>query len=185
MAGLLFRMFRVDRTEVRGTISYNWYQSPELIYLGVGKEGAGPISSCIGVIMNILMFDEYLEPPHIERLVPPASAVPVLINSAGIPSSTTIDQDAPSTNHSPSFLALQSPSSHQDVTAGSTIIKDNPFAYAGSDPFVNVFALKPSFKASSSGDVNSVESSHVTKPHHHLGKCSKDHPLENVIGNPS
>ncbi|GKA93757.1 retrovirus-related pol polyprotein from transposon TNT 1-94 [Tanacetum coccineum] len=116
------------------------------------------------------MFDEYLEPPRIERPVPPTLAVPVPVNSAGIPSSTTIDQDAPSTSHSPSFLALQSPSSHQGVAAGSTIIKDNPFAHAGNDPFVNVFALKPSFEASSFGDVNSVESSHVTKPHHYLGK---------------
>ncbi|GJV72815.1 retrovirus-related pol polyprotein from transposon TNT 1-94 [Tanacetum coccineum] len=44
------------------------------------------------------MFDEYLEPPRVERLVSPAQAVPVPVpvNSAGTPSSTTIDQDAPS-----------------------------------------------------------------------------------------
>ncbi|GJX97347.1 hypothetical protein Tco_0353145 [Tanacetum coccineum] len=39
--------------------------------------------------------------------------------------------------------------------------------------------------ASSSGDVSSAESNHVSQPHHHLGKWSKDHPLDNVIGNPS
>ncbi|GJV49592.1 integrase, catalytic region, zinc finger, CCHC-type containing protein [Tanacetum coccineum] len=39
-----------------------------------------------------------------------APAVPVLVNSAGTPSSTTIDQDAPSPSHSPSSSALQSPS---------------------------------------------------------------------------
>ncbi|GKA61415.1 putative reverse transcriptase domain-containing protein, partial [Tanacetum coccineum] len=48
-----------------------------------------------------------------------------------------------------------------------------------------VFALKPSFEASSSGDVSSTESTLVTQPHHHLGKWSKDHLLDNVIGNPS
>ncbi|GJS78472.1 retrovirus-related pol polyprotein from transposon TNT 1-94 [Tanacetum coccineum] len=37
----------------------------------------------------------------------------ILINSTGTPSSTTIDQDAPSPSHSPSSLALQSPSLHQ------------------------------------------------------------------------
>ncbi|GKB48587.1 retrovirus-related pol polyprotein from transposon TNT 1-94 [Tanacetum coccineum] len=42
------------------------------------------------------MFDEYLEPPRVERPVSPALAVPVPVNSAGTPSSTTIDQDAPS-----------------------------------------------------------------------------------------
>nr|GEW34176.1 hypothetical protein [Tanacetum cinerariifolium] len=69
--------------------------------------------------------------------------------------------------------------------AGSTIIEDNPFAPVENDTFVNVFALEPSSEASSSGDVSLVESTHVTQPHHHLGKWSKDHPLDNIIGNPS
>nr|GEZ48091.1 uncharacterized mitochondrial protein AtMg00810-like [Tanacetum cinerariifolium] len=42
------------------------------------------------------MFDEYLEPPCVERLVSPTQAVQASINSAGTPSSTTIDPDAPS-----------------------------------------------------------------------------------------
>ncbi|GJS81578.1 putative ribonuclease H-like domain-containing protein [Tanacetum coccineum] len=126
-----------------------------------------------------------LEPPRVERPVPPASAVQVPVISVGTPSSTTIDQDAPSTSHSPSSSALQSMSSHQGVATGSTIIEDNPFAHACNDPFVNVFALEPSSKASSSGDVSSAESIHVTQPHHHFRKWSKDHPLKNVIGNPS
>ncbi|GKD38595.1 integrase, catalytic region, zinc finger, CCHC-type containing protein [Tanacetum coccineum] len=53
------------------------------------------------------MFDEYLEPPRVERPVSTASAVLVPVNSARTLSSTTIDQDAPSPSHS---LALQSPS---------------------------------------------------------------------------
>nr|GEV19330.1 retrovirus-related Pol polyprotein from transposon TNT 1-94 [Tanacetum cinerariifolium] len=43
------------------------------------------------------MFDEYLEPPSVERPVPPAHAIQVLVVLASTPSSTTIDQDAPST----------------------------------------------------------------------------------------
>ncbi|GKF27993.1 hypothetical protein Tco_0094335, partial [Tanacetum coccineum] len=131
------------------------------------------------------MFDEYLEPPRVERPVSSAPAVPVLVNSGGTPSSTTIDQDAPSPGHSPSSSALQSPSSHQGVPAGSTIIQDNPFAHVDNNPFVNVFAPEPSSEASSSGDVSLAESTHVSQPHHHLGKRSKNHPLDNVIGNPS
>nr|GFB12039.1 hypothetical protein [Tanacetum cinerariifolium] len=42
------------------------------------------------------MFDEYLEPSRVDRPVFPASTVPVPVNSACTPSSTTIDQDAPS-----------------------------------------------------------------------------------------
>ncbi|GJV92409.1 retrovirus-related pol polyprotein from transposon TNT 1-94 [Tanacetum coccineum] len=97
------------------------------------------------------MFNEYLEPPRVKRPVSPALAVPVIVNSASTPSSTTIDQDSPSPSHSPSSLALQSPCSHQ---------------------------------ASSSRDVSSAYLTHVCLQHHYLRKWSKDHPLDNVIGNP-
>nr|GEW62022.1 retrovirus-related Pol polyprotein from transposon TNT 1-94 [Tanacetum cinerariifolium] len=86
------------------------------------------------------MFDEYQE------------LSPVLVNSANTPSSTTIDQDAPSPIHSPLYSAIQSPNSHQDVTAGSTINEDNPFAPVDNDPFINMFAPEPSSEASSSED---------------------------------
>ncbi|GJY26141.1 retrovirus-related pol polyprotein from transposon TNT 1-94 [Tanacetum coccineum] len=52
------------------------------------------------------MLDEYLEPPSVERPVPTAPIVQVLVVSAGTPSSTTIDQDALSTSHSPSSSEL-------------------------------------------------------------------------------
>ncbi|GJT12756.1 retrovirus-related pol polyprotein from transposon TNT 1-94 [Tanacetum coccineum] len=116
------------------------------------------------------MFDEYLEPPRVKRLVSPTPIVLVPVNSAGTPSSTTIDQDAPSLSHSPSSSTLQSPSSHQGVVAGSTIIEDNPFAPIDNNPFVNVFVPEPSFEAPSSGDVSSADSTHVSQPHHHLEK---------------
>nr|GEW27188.1 retrovirus-related Pol polyprotein from transposon TNT 1-94 [Tanacetum cinerariifolium] len=52
-------------------------------------------------------------------------------------------------------------------------------------PFVNVFALEPHSEASSSGDISSTELPYVSQTFHHLNKWSKDHPLDNVIGNPS
>ncbi|GJT45705.1 retrovirus-related pol polyprotein from transposon TNT 1-94 [Tanacetum coccineum] len=81
------------------------------------------------------MFDEYLEPTRVERPVSPALAVSVSVTSAGTPSSTTIDQDAPSPSHSPSSSALQSLSFHQGVAAESTIREDNPFPPVDNDPF--------------------------------------------------
>ncbi|GKA29978.1 retrovirus-related pol polyprotein from transposon TNT 1-94 [Tanacetum coccineum] len=110
------------------------------------------------------MFDEYLEPPRVERPFSPAPAVLILVNSAGTPSSTTIDQDAPSLSHSPSSLALQSPSIHQGVAAKSTLVEENLFTIVDNDPFINIFTPEPTSEASSSGD---------------------DHPLDNIIGNPS
>ncbi|GJT00419.1 retrovirus-related pol polyprotein from transposon TNT 1-94 [Tanacetum coccineum] len=105
------------------------------------------------------MFDEYLEPPHGERPDSLATTVPAPVNSAGTPSSTTNDQDAPSLS--------------------------NPFVPIDNNPFVNMFASEHSSEASSSRDVSSAESTYVTQTHYHLGKWSKDHLLDNVIGNPS
>nr|GEW41857.1 retrovirus-related Pol polyprotein from transposon TNT 1-94 [Tanacetum cinerariifolium] len=121
------------------------------------------------------MFNEYFEPIGVERPVPPASTVQVLVVSSGTPSSTTIDQDASSTSYSRSS-SVQPPISHQGVVAGPTI-KDNPFAQADNDPFVNVFSPEPS--ESSSRDVSSAESTQIVYPHNHLGKWSKDHTLYN------
>nr|GFD20202.1 hypothetical protein [Tanacetum cinerariifolium] len=90
------------------------------------------------------MFDEYLEAPRVERPIPPAPAVQVPVNSAGAPSSTTIDQDAPSLN--------------------------NLVAPIDNNPFINVFAPEPSSDASSSEDVSLTESTYVSQTIHHLGK---------------
>ncbi|GJZ55496.1 retrovirus-related pol polyprotein from transposon TNT 1-94 [Tanacetum coccineum] len=131
------------------------------------------------------MFDEYLEPPRVERSVSPASAVQVPVNSTGTPSSTTIDKDAPSLSHSLSSSALQSPSLHQGVAAESPLMEDNPFAPIDNDYVINVFAPEPRSEASSSRDLSLTEYPYVSQTLHHLGKWSKDHPLDNIIGNPS
>nr|GEU53113.1 retrovirus-related Pol polyprotein from transposon TNT 1-94 [Tanacetum cinerariifolium] len=54
----------------------------------------------------------------------------------GTPSSITIDQDAPSTSHSPSSLEVQPSITNQGVAAGPTF-KDNLFDQVIDDPFPN------------------------------------------------
>ncbi|GJZ61898.1 retrovirus-related pol polyprotein from transposon TNT 1-94, partial [Tanacetum coccineum] len=130
------------------------------------------------------MFDEYFETPSVKQPVPPTPTVQVPVISVGTPSSTTIDQDAPSTSHSPSSSEVQPPILHQGVAVDHTI-EDNPFAQADNDPFENVFAPKLSPAESSSRDVCEAEFDQVIQPHDHLKKWSKDHPMENIIGNPS
>nr|GEV59498.1 integrase, catalytic region, zinc finger, CCHC-type, peptidase aspartic, catalytic [Tanacetum cinerariifolium] len=107
-----------------------------------------------------------------------------LFSVADTPSSTTIDQDAPFTNHSMSSLEVKPPISHQGVAVGPAF-EDYPFAQVEDDPFENVFATKHSSEVSSSGDVSSAKSNQVIQPHNHLKKWSKDHPMDNVISNPS
>nr|GEV11803.1 retrovirus-related Pol polyprotein from transposon TNT 1-94 [Tanacetum cinerariifolium] len=104
------------------------------------------------------MLDEYLEPPRAERPVPPAQAVQAPVNSAGIPSSTTIDQDAPSPSISSSSLALQSQSLHQGIVAEPNYMEDHTVAPVDNNLFFNVFAPEPHSEASSSGDISSTES---------------------------
>ncbi|GKE33455.1 retrovirus-related pol polyprotein from transposon TNT 1-94 [Tanacetum coccineum] len=171
-------------------------KGPEPILLMSGQISSGLVPNPIPTVpyvpptnkdLEILfqpMFDEYFEPPRVERPVPPAPSALVPVISTGTSSSITIDQDAPSTSHSPSSLEVQPPISHQDAAAGP-ILEDDPFAQADNDPFVNVFAPEPSSEESSSRDICSAESNQVIQPHNHLIKWSKDHPMDNVIGNPS
>nr|GEZ99381.1 hypothetical protein [Tanacetum cinerariifolium] len=116
------------------------------------------------------MFDEYLEPPRVEKPVSPAPAVLVLVNSASTPSSISIDQDAHSLRHSSTSSALHSPCLHQGIAAESTLTDENPFAPADNDPFINIFAPEPTFEASSCEDASSAQSTYVTQTLHHLKK---------------
>nr|GFA97385.1 retrovirus-related Pol polyprotein from transposon TNT 1-94 [Tanacetum cinerariifolium] len=75
----------------------------------------------------------------------------------GTPSSTTIDQDAPSPSISPSSSALKSHSLHQGVAVESTFMEDNLVAPVDNNPFINIFASEPSSDASSSGDIYKVK----------------------------
>ncbi|GKC69364.1 retrovirus-related pol polyprotein from transposon TNT 1-94 [Tanacetum coccineum] len=115
-------------------------------------EPMAPVQLSTGPALTFLTPGQ-IKPPHIKRPVSPALAVTVLVNSAGTPSSTTIDQDAPSPSHSPSSSALQSPNLQQGVASESAIIKENLFAPINNDLFVNVFAPEPNSEASSSEDV--------------------------------
>nr|GEV73894.1 retrovirus-related Pol polyprotein from transposon TNT 1-94 [Tanacetum cinerariifolium] len=136
-------------------------------------------------ILLLSMFDEYLEPPRADRPVHPAQAALTPVNSAGTPSSTTIDRDASSLSISSSSSVLQSHSLQQGVAAEPHSMEGHNVAPVDSNPFVNVFAPEPHSEASLSGDTSSTESPYVSKTLHHLNKWSKDHPQDNVIGNPS
>nr|GFB22376.1 integrase, catalytic region, zinc finger, CCHC-type, peptidase aspartic, catalytic [Tanacetum cinerariifolium] len=136
-------------------------------------------------ILFQLMFDEYLDPPRADRPGFPTNAVQPPVSSAGTPLSTTIDQDAPSPHISPSSSALQYHILPPGVVAEPHLMEDHNVAPVDDNPFVNVFAPDPPSEASSSGDISSTESPYVSQSLHHLNKWSKDHSLDNVIGNPS
>nr|GEU53310.1 retrovirus-related Pol polyprotein from transposon TNT 1-94 [Tanacetum cinerariifolium] len=115
-----------------------------------------------------VQFDELtklMAPVHLSTGPAPIFLTPGQIT--GTTSSTTINQDAPSPSHSPSYLVLQSPSLRQGVVTKYTFMEDNPIASVDNNPFINVFAPEPSSDASSE-DVSSVESTYVSQTLHHL-----------------
>nr|GEV50605.1 hypothetical protein [Tanacetum cinerariifolium] len=104
-----------------------------------------------------VQFDELTEP------MAPVHLVQAPVNSAGTPSSITIDKDAPSSSISPSSSALQSHSLNQGVAAEPNYMKNHTVALVDNTPSVNVFASEPHSEALTSGDLSSTESPYIYK----------------------
>nr|GEZ26819.1 copia protein [Tanacetum cinerariifolium] len=81
--------------------------------------------------------------------------------------------------------AVQAPVTSAGIVFEPHFMEDHNVAPVDNNPFVNVFASEPHSEASSSGDISSTELPYVSQSLHHLNKWSKDHSLNNVIGNPS
>ncbi|GKB96168.1 hypothetical protein Tco_0982305 [Tanacetum coccineum] len=104
------------------------------------------------------LFDEYFNPPPcVVSPDPVAVAAPRPVDLAGSPLSTTIDQDVPSASTSPTNQEIQFQVTHQDLSSEETTLQ-------GVIPS-NLHHLNQSFDT--------------------LTKLTKNHPLENVIGDPS
>ncbi|GKA26314.1 putative ribonuclease H-like domain-containing protein [Tanacetum coccineum] len=130
------------------------------------------------------MFDEYFEQSQANEQVPSVTAVNAQVVPPGTSLSTTFAQDAPSTSVSPSSSDMQPPVRHQGVADGPTV-EDTPITQDALHPSFNPVAGEPGSAQSSSGDVSLAEPNQVTQPPDHLRKWSKDHPLDNIVGNPS
>ncbi|GJZ84670.1 retrovirus-related pol polyprotein from transposon TNT 1-94 [Tanacetum coccineum] len=126
------------------------------------------------------MFDEYFNPPPC-CFSSSVVVAPEPTNLIGIPSSTTIDQDAPSLSTSQTPQETQSPVIPFGVEEP---FHDIEVAHLDSDPFFGLPILKPNSEESSSRDVIPTNVHSFNQPPEHLSKWTKDHPLDNVIGNP-
>ncbi|GJU02546.1 retrovirus-related pol polyprotein from transposon TNT 1-94 [Tanacetum coccineum] len=132
------------------------------------------------------MFDESLNPqPYVDLQAPEVIApIPEVVAhehvvSTGSPSSTTVDQDAPSPSNSPTTQETQTPIISHDVEEDN---HDIEVAYIGNDPYFGIPIPKVPSDQSSSSDVihTIVPSDHQVSEHNR--KWTKDHPLENIIG---
>ncbi|GJV66383.1 retrovirus-related pol polyprotein from transposon TNT 1-94 [Tanacetum coccineum] len=116
------------------------------------------------------MFDEYLNPPPcIDPQVPAVIATEHDV-SIGTPSSMTIDQDAPSP-----VISLGVEEADHDIKV----------AHIDNNPYVDFTILEPSSKESSSQVVIPNHMHSINQPPEHINKWIKDHPIDNVISDPS
>ncbi|GJR98420.1 retrovirus-related pol polyprotein from transposon TNT 1-94 [Tanacetum coccineum] len=144
------------------------------------SSGPGPQLLTPGTLSLVLV-------PKPPSPTPVTSLVPVVVapepaDSTGTPSSTTIDQDAPSPSTS------QAPHKTQSLVIPSGVeeeFHDIEVAHLDNDPFFGVPIPEPNSEESSSRDVIPINVHSVNQPLKHLRKWIKDHPLDNVIGNPS
>nr|GEY91768.1 hypothetical protein [Tanacetum cinerariifolium] len=133
-----------------------------------------------------LMFDELLNPPPSvvnqapEVIAPIAKVIPpVYANSTGSPSSTTVDQDAPSLSKSHTTTEIQSLVIPQDVGDDNL---DMEVAHIGNAPLFGVpIQEDTSAQSSSTASLQSIVQTNHPIPHHN-SKWTKDHPLNNIIG---
>ncbi|GKB66908.1 retrovirus-related pol polyprotein from transposon TNT 1-94 [Tanacetum coccineum] len=136
------------------------------------------------------MFDESLNPPPYVDLQAPEVIAPIpevvctmkpLLPavSTDSPSSTTVDQDAPSPSNSQTTPDTQPPVIPNDVEEDN---HDIEVAHMGNDPYFGIpIPEVPSDQSSSSDSIHTnVPPDHQISEHNN--KWTKDHPLENIIG---
>ncbi|GJU63754.1 integrase, catalytic region, zinc finger, CCHC-type containing protein [Tanacetum coccineum] len=134
------------------------------------------------------LFDELLTPlPSVDQLAPEVIApinevvAPEPTASTGSPSSTTVDQDAPSPSNSQTTPEIQSPIIPNDVEEDN---HDLDVAHMNNDPFFGIPILEHDSDASSSADVIPTVVQTDVPNSEHVTKWTKDHPLDNIIVEP-
>ncbi|GKB91225.1 hypothetical protein Tco_0963497 [Tanacetum coccineum] len=132
------------------------------------------------------MFDELLTPlPSVDLPAPKVIAsidevvALVLAVSTGSLSLTIVDKDAPSLSNSQTTPETQPPVIPNNVEEDNHDIK---VAHIGNDPYFGILILEvPSDQSSSTDSIHII-----VHPDHqiskHNSKWTKDHPLENIIG---
>ncbi|GJS42472.1 integrase, catalytic region, zinc finger, CCHC-type containing protein [Tanacetum coccineum] len=112
----------------------------------------------------------------------PVEEAPTPVESTSSPSLTTVDQDAPSPSTSQTTLQSQSQTIPLSAEEES---HDLEVAHMSNDPYFGVPILETVYEESSSSDVISTTVHSDAPISEHLSKWTKDHPLQNIIGDPS
>ncbi|GJS89273.1 hypothetical protein Tco_0736993 [Tanacetum coccineum] len=112
------------------------------------------------------IFNEYFNPPPSVVSPVPTAAAPRSVDLTGSPSSTLIDQDAPSTSISSTIQEIQSLVISECF---EELVQQAPF---NDDPFLDILTSKPCSQESS------LIVQQNSPPFDHISKWTKNHPLE-------
>ncbi|GKC50877.1 retrovirus-related pol polyprotein from transposon TNT 1-94, partial [Tanacetum coccineum] len=128
------------------------------------------------------VFDEFFSPPASVASPVLVEEAPALVESTGSLSLTTIDQDAPSPSTlqtTPQSQSLTIPLSAEEES------HDLEVAHMSNDPYFDIPIPETVFEESSSSDIISTTMHSYAPISEDLTKWTKDHPLQNIIGDPS
>ncbi|GJX92015.1 hypothetical protein Tco_0345341 [Tanacetum coccineum] len=159
---------------------------------GAGLQTMTPTTSSLGLVTNLIpqqpcnppprddwehlfqpMFDEYFNPPTIAVFPVPVANAPRAVDLADSPVSTLIDQDAPST----SIPSTQDQEHSPIISQG--------FEESPKTPHFHDDPLHESLHEDSTSQGSSSNVRPIHTPFESLGRWTKDHPIANVIGDPS
>nr|GEV79510.1 hypothetical protein [Tanacetum cinerariifolium] len=125
------------------------------------------------------LFDEYYNPPpRVVSLGPVAVAAQRVVDPAGSPLSTTIDQDVPSANTSPTTQKI-------NLNSLIKVLYGHQNAQFDNAPLLHNLSLDPSSEETALQGFIPSNVHHFNQSFDTLTKLTKNHPLENVIGDPS
>ncbi|GJT62188.1 retrovirus-related pol polyprotein from transposon TNT 1-94 [Tanacetum coccineum] len=182
---IISEMIHVTFDELTAMASKQFSSRPELHYMTLATSNTGlslnPIyqQPCLPPIRDDWdrlfqpMFDEYFNPPKIAVSPVQEAAAPTAEVLADSPVSTSIDQDAPSTS-------IPSSQEHEHSLIISQGFEESPKTPTFHDDPLNE---SPQEDSTSHGSSFNVRQLHT--PLEHLGRWTKDHPISNVIGDPS
>ncbi|GJX18001.1 putative ribonuclease H-like domain-containing protein, partial [Tanacetum coccineum] len=157
--------------------------APFIMTPGQLKSGLAPTDKELEMLFQP-MFDEHIEQSRVNEPVPSATEINAQVVPPGTSLSTTIAQDAPSTSASSSTSDIHHPVQHQEIAEEPTH-EDTPINHDVLHPSHNLVTGDPGSAQSSSENVNTAEPNQVNYPPDHLRRWTKDHPLDNIVGNPS
>ncbi|GKE82410.1 putative ribonuclease H-like domain-containing protein, partial [Tanacetum coccineum] len=184
------KAFRIYNKRTRMIIETIHADFDELTSMDFEQFSSGPRPRLLtpGTISSGLMPDipssttYYLNPPPSVDLQVSAVIAPEPTVSTDTPSSTIIDQDSPSTSTSQTHPETPSLVIPLDVEEAD---HDIEVAHIDNNPSVEFPIPEPNSEESSTQVVipNHVHS--INQPPKHINKWIKDHPIDNVIGDPS